>query len=190
MWHTEGWDRPVCGSFFPPSSSRTLPEPAVSTGGCSPVVGSAAHPAQGSCLGEERPGPRQPVSQMQHSQSCPLRAAPGSDEAQVRVSASPLVLAASLEKGTSGCCRPQWPHSPAGCGGRWAVAVRGWVAGAVIRGPLGASCPVQLPSSWHSAGLCSLPCPPSAHRQADETKTAASLFSIISVTACNGAEKL
>lgn len=35
-----------------------------------------------------------------------------------------------------------------------------------------------------------LPRPPSAHRQAAETKTAASLFSIISVTAYNGAEKL
>lgn len=132
--------------------------------------------------------PLQSLGQAHYSPHCPCEAVPGSGGLCRPESVTVL---ASAKKGNSRTHRAPSPCSPAAHRDRqtvsgWALTP-GW-------GLASSSCPLWLPRTapggWHRAGPCPLPCPPSAHRQAARTKTAASLFFIISVTACNGAEKL
>lgn len=103
---------------------------------------------------------------------------------QARVSDSACLCKEGEWQGPQGSC----PLQPTAHRDRQTVSGWALTPGWGLAGP---SCPLWLPRTapggWHRAGPCPLLCPPSAHRR---TETAASLFSIISVTACNGAEKL
>lgn len=166
------------GSSLSSFSSRTLPKMAVALEAVCPDE--RGHRGAGALAVL---GPGTPLPQLPLWSSARLRWA-----LQAGVSGSPCCL---CREGEQQDPQGPWPLQPHCHKGRQTVT--GWAL-TPSWGLAGSSCLLWLPSTapggWHRAGPCPLPCPPSAHCQAAETKTAASLFFIISVTACNGAEKL